>query len=341
VSSTWNSKVVSNATVPAGRPMNSEDTACMVCSNSMRKLWSCNGHSYFGCPNCEFVRVVPVPRREVLKDYYSKEYAVDQEGYRRNVRRNGRGDFELLERIKSPGRMLEVGCSWGLFLQMARNRGWEVRGVELSDAAARWARDRLGLEVIGGTVEESPFPGQAQFDAVVAWHVIEHVQDPMNFLRVLRSCLRPGGLLVLRTPNIRSLPARVNGGAWQWVGAPAHLSLFSTHSLQLAVEQAGFAVRHATTRRGDAYNPLFEIVRGSALKTGLHQTIKRLLQLQATSPGHASAGSRRVRLIERMSSLFDVGFFPLYPFEKLLDSAGCGPELFLVAERTDGDSNGQ
>ena len=333
--------MVNNATIAAGSLTDSETARCMVCSNEMRKLWSCNGHSYFACLKCEFVRVTPVPRREVLKDYYSKEYAVDQEGYRRNVRRQGRGDIGLLEGIKRPGRMLEVGCSWGFFLRAARNRGWGVCGVELSDAAARWARDRLGLEVFCGTVEESPFPGQPIFDAVVAWHVIEHVQDPIGFLAVLRSCLQPGGVLVLRTPNIRSLPARVNGWAWHWVGAPAHLSLFSPGSLRLAVERAGFTVRHAKTRRGDAYNPLFEILRGSALRTGLHQAVKRLLKLQGTnyaqptSNGHFPAGMRRARLIERMSTLFDVGLFPLYPFEKLLDSAGYGPEIFLVAERTD------
>jgi SAM-dependent methyltransferase len=323
------------------QPRESGTFRCTICGHPMRKLWSRDGYCYFACLECEFVSVTPVPRKEVLKVYYSKEYAVDQEGYRKNVRRHGRGDIGLLEGIKRPGRMLEVGCSWGFFLQAARNRGWGVCGVELSDAAARWARDRLGLEVFCGTVEESPFAGQAMFDAVVAWHVIEHVQDPMGFLTVLRNCLRPGGLLVLRTPNIASLPARVNGWAWHWVGAPAHLSLFSPGSLRLAVERAGFAVRHAKTRRGDAYNPLFEILRGSALRTGLHQAVKRLLKLQGTngaqptSNSHFAVGMRRVRLLEGISTLFDVGLFPLYPFERLLESAGYGPELFLVAERTD------
>jgi SAM-dependent methyltransferase len=316
-------------------------TRCTICANPMRKLWSCIEYTYFACHMCQLVRIAPVPPSEILKDYYAGAYEVDREGYLRNLRRHGRRDLRRLERMIAPGRMLEVGCSWGFFLEAARSRGWQVEGVELSDSTARWANENLGLNTACGTIEDSPFNGEAAFDVVVAWHVIEHVQEPMNFLKIARERLRPGGLLALRTPNIRSVSARINGWVWQWVGAPAHLSLFSPKSLGLATERAGFSVRYVATRRGDAYNPVFELLRGGVLRAGLHQRIKRLLKLQGANGGDASPdgeslnSSRRVRILWRLSKFCDVIFFALYPIEKLFELAGWGPDLFLIAERKD------
>jgi SAM-dependent methyltransferase len=312
----------------------------MICGDTMRKKWPSNGFYYFTCPRCQLDRVAPVPTREVLKDYYDKAYLVDREGYRRNLRRYSPRDLKLLERLNGKGRMLEVGCSWGYFLAAARRRGWQVQGIELSDSAVRWAKERFGLNVTCGSIEDMPVAESTGFDVVVAWHVIEHVQDPMCFLKTVRDSLRPGGLLALRTPNIRSLPARLNGWAWHWVGAPAHLSLFSPKSLRLAVERAGFSVRHISTRRGDAYNPVFEVLRASALKTGIHDTVKRLLKLAGKNgvpapPREDSLANRRSRMLGRLSINFDIAFFALFPIEKLFEFAGWGPELFLVAERED------
>lgn len=314
-------------------------TPCTICDGPMQELWPSAEYCYFVCRRCEFVRVAPVPQTKVLKDYYANAYEVDRESYRRNIRRHGCGDVELLGQFCRTGRMLEVGSSWGFFLEAARQRGWQVQGIELSNSAANWATEKLGLEVTCGTIEDFAKLEHAAFDVIVAWHVVEHVQDPVLFLKIVHDLLRPGGLLALRTPNVRSAPARLNGWAWQWVGAPAHLSLFSPKSLVLSVEQAGFSVRHKATRRGDALNPVFEVLRASALRAGLHQHIKRLLKLQgrneasALPDGDCLLGSRRVRMLGRMSRFLDLTLFALYPVEKLLDFAGLGAELFLLAER--------
>lgn len=316
----------------------SATTLCTVCGDQMRKLWSCNGHSYFACSRCQFVKVAPMPPREVLRDYYENSYEVDRGGYRRNVQKQGCRDLEFLEKLNGTGRILEVGSSWGFFLDAARRRGWQVQGIELSDSAVRWAKERLGLNVTCGTMEDFPLPEEAAFDVIVAWHVIEHVQEPMSFLKIVHDSLRPGGLLALRTPNIRSVPARLGGWAWHWVGAPAHLSLFSAKSLRLAVERAGFSLRHNATRRGDAYNPVFEVLRASALRTGVHHNVKKFLKLSIKNGAHASSSeaslaNRRSHMLGRLSTFFDIAFFPLIPIEKLFEFAGWGPELFLVAER--------
>lgn len=287
-----------NSAAALESPVRPETASCTICEKAMRKLWPSNGYYYCECPKSQFVRVGLVPHREVLRDYYDKSYEVDRERYGRNLRRHGSRDLDFLERSKGTGTLLEVGCSWGFFLEAARSRGWQVQGIELSDSAAKWAMERLGLNVTCGTIEDSHFPEAVRLNVVVAWHVIEHLPDSINFLKTVRHRLRPGGLIALRTPNIRSLPARLNGWAWHWVGAPAHLSLFSSRSLRLAVERAGFSVRHCATRRGDAYNPVFEVLSASALRTGIHHNVKRLLKLAGKNgapvpPREGSLASRR------------------------------------------------
>jgi hypothetical protein len=111
--------------------------------------------------------------------------------------------------------------------------------------------------------------------------------------------------------------------------------------LGLALGRAGFSIRHVATRRGDAYNPLFELVRGGAMKTGFHQRIKRLLKVPdrngPVSGDHDSLPlktmDRRARLLWHLSRTFDLTLFALYPIEKLFESGRWGPELFVIAER--------
>jgi len=314
-----------------------QNTRCTICGGvSMHQLWLAKGYDYWACHHCNFVNVAPVPQEAVLKDYYAKSYAVDRMAYQRSTKKHAARDIRFLEQYEVPGRMLEIGSSWGFFLDAARRRGWHVKGIELSDAAANWARKHLELDVTCGTVEASLLPGQ--YDVVVAWHVIEHVPDLIGFLKTVREVLRPGGLFAVRTPNIASVPAKINGWAWQWVGAPAHLSLFSPRSLGLALEKNGFFVRHISTRRGDAHNPIFETLRCASLRLGIHRQIKKFLRLGpkddvTTQNLHSRVIGRRSRMLWQLSKIFDAAAFPLYPVEKCINFMNGGPELFVVAER--------
>ena len=235
-------------------------------------------------------------------------------------------------------RLLEVGCSWGLFLDYARSRGWSVAGVELSEPASIWAREQLSLEVTAGNLNSSAYLNSKQFDAAVAWHVIEHVPDPIAFLQSMRSCLRPGGRIALRTPNIQSLSARLNRPHWEWMGAPAHLTLFSICSLRSALHQTGFEVEKIFTRRGDAHNPWFEILRGTAQRLHLHGLAKRVTgvgSVQASHPGSKNDDRRRVRMLSGIDHGFDVGLSFLRPIEAFCDVHGLGAEIVVTALRAD------
>jgi SAM-dependent methyltransferase len=146
-------------------------------------------------------------------------------------------------------RLLDVGCSSGAFLMTARKLGLETAGVEPSPEAAETAR-RAGLNVFTGFLEAACFP-DASFDAVTLIEVIEHLRHPRSLLAECRRVLRPGGILLVTTPNAGSWTARVMGSRWCGFSLTAmggHVSLFSPRSLRMIAERSGFAVARTETR---------------------------------------------------------------------------------------------
>jgi SAM-dependent methyltransferase len=144
--------------------------------------------------------------------------------------------------VGRPGRVLDIGCGHGFLLDAFRRRGWEVQGVELSDAAAAYAREVLGIPVHVGPRESWPWaPGS--FDAVVMWHVLEHWSDPHEPLRAVSQLLRPGGVLMVGVPNFASLEARVTRDKWFHLDVPRHLVHLTPRWLGEELAGHGFDVR--------------------------------------------------------------------------------------------------
>lgn len=170
---------------------------------------------------------------EVRDDRY-----VELEDARRKTFRRA---FDSIARhLAARGKMLEVGCYTGLFLEEARARGWSARGIEPSRWAAEIARAR-GLDVHCGTLDDLPRPDE-RYDAIVMWDVLEHLADPAKALRQARELLVPGGILCLSTLDIDSWFPRLMGRSWPWY-MDMHLFYFSREGLVAHLESEGLRVR--------------------------------------------------------------------------------------------------
>lgn len=150
---------------------------------------------------------------------------------------------------RSGGHLLEVGCGGGKMLGEMRDRGWSVRGLDFDEAAVEHAR-RRGLDVDTGDLRDQHY-ADASFDAIAMNHVVEHVYDLRSLLRECHRLLKPGGILVMATPNPDGMGHRWFGRHWRGLEIPRHLQVLPAPTLAALARDGGFDdVRWATTIRG-------------------------------------------------------------------------------------------
>ena len=258
---------------------------CPVCSSHdlsglpFRYVFRGRVLSALECSDCEVIFLSPQPSAEEIRELYSREYfehdfrcghassCFDPSTHSAIV------DRELVARLRAgaPGeRLLEVGCAGGAFLDALRSAGFRTTGVELSEDAARFAREHFTLDVRTGTLAGQGFP-DCSFDAVVAGDVLEHLSDPVAFLTEVHRVLAPGGVLVLACPmQTNTLYARLGFVIYGMLHRtatvrllPYHLFEYRPSSLTRILRQCGFSVEHMQTA---AISPRDISLRGSRLE---------------------------------------------------------------------------
>jgi 2-polyprenyl-3-methyl-5-hydroxy-6-metoxy-1,4-benzoquinol methylase len=221
-------------------------------ADDTRRLYTKFGYRIARCRRCGLVFANPrAPEAAILarynKDYFWNEYlpAAGAPG--------GRIDLEFIDGRSAPllgllrrhapdgGRLLEVGSGAGLFLKGASRAGWDTAGIELSSEAATFARERLQLDVRQERAEAMTFP-PASFDAAVMSDVIEHLFDPRAVLTAIHGALRPGGILVVTTPNFNAVSRYVHGKQWEMLSPLEHLYYFTEDTLGRLFEATGFTL---------------------------------------------------------------------------------------------------
>ncbi len=215
---------------------------CRLCSSDDLELhFEVRGSTLDRCGGCGFVQVRDQPSAAELAAIYGDGYFAkgkyDDEFAQR--RENGRR-LDLLARAGVPAgaRVLDVGCATGDFIAVAAER-FDMWGLDVSPFATGLARERnpaVASQIFTGFIEDQRFES-AFFDAIVMWDVVEHIWDPRTVLRRLVEHLRPGGSLILSTPDIGAVTARLMRRRWAFMTPPEHLGFFSQPSLTFLLEQ--------------------------------------------------------------------------------------------------------
>jgi SAM-dependent methyltransferase len=242
---------------------------CAICGSlSFKAALECEGFSYVRCLRCGLVQMNPQPlSAEVSRrygeahggDYLTYELKNEKPFFELQLLALGDADFWNLERElkKRPGpggcggqkpRVLDIGCATGALLAELRNRGWDCTGVEICEAEAEYARRERGLDVRNKALEKNRFP-ENHFDAVLASHLIEHLNNPASLVREARRILAPGGFFIVTTPNISGFQARLFRDRWR-SAIFDHLYLFSVKTLSTLLRQNGFVIEKTATWGG-------------------------------------------------------------------------------------------
>jgi SAM-dependent methyltransferase len=223
--------------------------------------FSCEGFSYVRCKHCGLVQMNPQPERTGVirryregsgEEYLSYELKNETAFLRLQELALEDAGLEGLERdlrarSAAQPRVLDAGCATGALLEKLRDRGWDTTGVEISPAA-EYARKKRALDVRSLPLEENRFPG-AGFDMVLASHLIEHLNDPLSFVREVYRILAPGGYFIVTTPNIDGFQARLFRSRWR-SAIFDHLYLFSIKTLSRLLTDQGFVIERVRTWGG-------------------------------------------------------------------------------------------
>jgi 2-polyprenyl-3-methyl-5-hydroxy-6-metoxy-1,4-benzoquinol methylase len=223
------------------------NTLCPICgATAATPFYAKNGYTIVECTACHMRFVSPMLTAEELTAHYQKaEYFAGEceQGYldyadmKKALLPHFQRRLQTIEaHLPQRGKLLDFGCAAGYFLEEAQQHGWNISGVELSQDMAHRAE-----QLLRSPIHTSPdsLPDR-DFDAITLWEVIEHLPDPINTLRQLCDRLRPGGRLMLSTPNSGHWQALRAKERWGSYRPPSHLQYFTRDTLTDALRRAGF-----------------------------------------------------------------------------------------------------
>jgi len=236
-----------------------ERKKCNLCgSQDYKEIFKKNNYNIVQCNQCRLIFVENVPTEDSIKQLYTFE-----SGYHREFTQNialiqnhykmNTDYYAILKKYKSPGALLDIGCSTGFFIEIARKNGWVVKGIEISPDSAKIAQEIHKKDVYEGMLQEGLYPEET-FDAITLWDVLEHVPDPKQLLMIVYKLLKKDGLVFIRTPNIDGLFPRISFyfskylNYWPHPEPPYHLYQFSPSTLRNYLNISGFEIVDFTSQ---------------------------------------------------------------------------------------------
>lgn len=211
-------------------------------------------------PKSGLIFVNPMPTEEEIEKIYTKKYfeksphevGVGYESYSSRIETDEEyfgKRVELVEEFigdREDVRLLDIGCAYGYFLNMAKQKGWDVSGVDISEFAVTKAKELFGLDVFQGTLQEAQF-NDSEFDVVTFWGMLEHLRNPLKELKEARRILKDDGILVAGVPNAESLQAELLGNNFYFGD---HLYNFTPRTISMIIKKAGFEIVNLSTIEG-------------------------------------------------------------------------------------------
>ncbi len=212
-----------------------------------------NGYTVYRCLSCGLCMTdLKKDYQTFLKDHYGKGYFTGELQYSAYVNykddkaivvRNLKKFLKHITRYKHSGRLLDVGCAMGFFVEIARDAGFDAYGFDPSEFAASEAKKLVGSGRIAvGTTETLAYPKKS-FDVITLFDVFEHLADPKKDIETLKTWLKDDGIMVIATGDTKSVAARLLKRRWTFYIPPQHMFFFSKKNLVTFLQRTGLAPR--------------------------------------------------------------------------------------------------
>jgi 2-polyprenyl-3-methyl-5-hydroxy-6-metoxy-1,4-benzoquinol methylase len=231
------------------KPEHVEWRSCPVCNNKkFDNLFTVGGGIYVKCRECDMCYTNPVFTDEALRKFYEGNNTVQSEVVENEsdfyyiIYKKGLDTVE--KNFSSKGRLLDIGCSAGNFLNMARTSGWKTSGIELNQKEAVISAQR-GHEVFQDFIEN--IDSRQKFDVITMWDVFEHIKNGHKTLSQIKSRLNPKGVLFMQIPNSHALAARIMQNRCKMFDGLEHVNLYNPPTIQRMAEMNGFKILNMET----------------------------------------------------------------------------------------------
>lgn len=250
---------------------------CPICKSSSFPYYS----FLVKCNNCGVVFFKDDISKDELSNLYNKSGYFFGTEYMDYIKEKNALQKNFLNRIKYlrrlypvKGKLFEIGCAYGFFLELAQNY-WQVKGIDISEDACMYAKNILGLDVICDDFLN--YKMEDNYDIFCLWDTIEHLKCPHLYIQKISKNIKPNGLLCITTGDIQSLVARFRKEKWRMIHPPTHLFYFSRQSLSFLLNSFGFKIVHYS--KCGNYRNLNAMVNGILLSI-YNKKIKTSLFLQ-------------------------------------------------------------
>ena len=217
---------------------------CVICGNHVFKSHFKNLQK---CQICDlvFYRLDKINNTNNLykKDYFNGKEYFNYKNDKKIIQLNFRKRLKEINRYKKNGSLLEIGCAYGFFLELAK-RNFNVTGIDIAPEATEFARKKLKLQVETKSYLDKKIIKKV--DVISMWDTIEHLEFPEKFINKINFDLKTGGYLFLTTGDIDSLIAKLQGPEWRMIHPPTHLFYFSKTTITRLLKKHGFEVLSIT-----------------------------------------------------------------------------------------------
>lgn len=258
---------------------------CLICESNMVPDQRLKG--LLRCPNCRFISTDLDLSREELEELYSEKYFkgdvyTDYLADEVQIKSNFNRKLERIKKVtgsKPKTFVLEIGCAYGLFLDVIRKDAVFLKGIDISKDAIESAQIRMGdrADVIQGDYLDFPLE-KDKYDLICMWDTIEHLTSPDKYIEKIAKELKKGGYYCVTTGDVGSLNARIRGRKWRQIRPPVHLHYFSKKTLTKLLKKYGLTPVDITYIGSEftLRNVLYQIIKLRMGKENLYNRIKNM-----------------------------------------------------------------
>ena len=242
--------------------------SCPICTTEMKfkfatKDYLVTGESFdiVECEACSIRTTTPFPDKKIIGNYYSSDDYISHDdkvsgifdsiyGLVRTYQLNKKKKLIGKYFNKSNGKILDIGCGAGDFLQYMKENHWNINGVDTSNKARKIANKKLNIKVMD---PKDWINNKEKYDVITCWHSLEHVHEPWVYLDKIKKSLTLDGFLIVALPNYQSTDAKIYKEFWAAYDTPRHLYHFTIKSMNKTIKPHGLNIESIYRMKFDPF----------------------------------------------------------------------------------------